>query len=298
MSKLSDYPLVHQRLKALKGTRLEWFRTLVRRWGVAGADVDKVIERKYQRALTEKSHGELKELLMRCEDSGENIDTLDRMLIEIVETPVLEDYPVICSLLESIYANKLNMLRALARKWRVHPPDADAAINEAYLAVRQLRARGEIQALLAEWKETPENLSRLESALSGLLVTYLHFKCQDIVRGYATEGSCPQHVTPDLSPAPFAQIDAATTLKRIDVIVEISHREGRITDRQWAFWQWQRANPEAKQQEFDPSLSPSEITRLKHSLYGSIVAHLLKSRTRDQGQQTSSDHRRIDWRNQ
>lgn len=285
MSKLGDYPLVQQRLKLLKETRLEWFRALIRRWGVAAADVHEVIERKHQKALTEKPPEELRELLARCKDSGENIDALDSLLTTIVESARLEDYPIIRSLLESIYASKINMLRALARKWRVHPPDADAAINETYLAVRELRSRGEIQGLFAEWHETPENLSRLESALSGLLVTYLHFKCKDIVRGYAGEGSYPQHVA--LSQASFAQIDAAATLKRIDVIVEIGCREGRITDRQWAFWQWQRANPDGKQQEFDPSLSPSEVTRLKQSLYRSIVAHLMKSRTRDRGVQNT-----------
>lgn len=281
MSKLGDYPLVQQRLKVLKETRLEWFRALVRRWGVDGADVDEVIDRKYQRALTEKPQDELKELLALRKDSGENIDALDSLLTTIVETTRLEDYPIIRSLLESIYANKINMLRALARKWRVQPPDADAAINEAYLAVRELRALGEIQGLLAEWQETPENLSRLESALSALMVTYLHFKCKDIVRSYAAVGSTSEHVAS--AQASIAQIDAAATLKRIDVIVEIIWREGRITERQRAFWQWQRVNPEAKQQEFDPSLSPSEVTRLKQSLYKSIVAHITKSRRTDRG---------------
>jgi len=186
--------------------------------------------------------------------------------------PKLGDYPIIRELLETLYREKLQYLRAMARRYGVLPGNEDDVIHETYMSLLDLEPRGIIQELLAGWQRTDANLARLDKSLIALFTFYLKFKCLDRLNNRPPD----QPIDEVAGPSPFGQLDLQVTLAWLDRLVDRMTRSGELSQLESQYWNWRRTNPEGKTKDFAKHLDPLRepggwITRAERSLFEKIA---------------------------
>lgn len=183
--------------------------------------------------------------------------------------PKLGDIPIIRERLDSIHRTRFEFLCAIARRAGVPADKAPDIVQEAYTAVLQLEPRDEIAALIDSWTPTPVNVARLDAALTALLVTYVRFRAKEYLR---KSRKAPQPIGAVTSDSGESAAIARLTVERLDRVASQLRVDGTLTDDEWAFWVWRRANPDAPDRDFNRSWPAYRILRTKLSLFRKLLA--------------------------
>ena len=203
------------------------------------------------------------------------------------EQGMLGSFLLIRERLESIYREKYEFCKAIARRRGIRPGDEDDVIQDTLLAVLRLAPQGNIQTILGQLEITDQDLAQLEQNLTALFVFYLK------LRRPRAEPPQPTSV-PDPVVNPYPELDVHLALTQIDRAVEEMYREGVVTDLEWEYWCWKRKHVEGRVADFAASLDPPRgpggwIRRLQKSLFEKIARRLGAS---EPGQWFASRNRR------
>jgi hypothetical protein len=187
----------------------------------------------------------------------------------------LGDSPIVQPRLEAIYSSRLDFLCAYARRLGVQESEVMDVVHDAYLSLCRLEPKREIGALVSAWEPTPENIERLEAALTALLVYYLRLRSLDRVR---REARGPVPLPAQAVDLNRAALLASIAVAELDAAMARLRKAGEVTEEEWTFWRWRRVNPDAPDQDFDHALAAWRIARIKSRLFAKLVAGLERAR--------------------
>lgn len=207
----------------------------------------------------------------------------------------LGTHPTVGPMIGDILKEEASFLSNLAFRLGVAQDDIEDVINEAYLDVHRLRPQGEVETLLNDWRPTTENVSKLRSALLAIFITYLKFKCRNYHRQRSRaagktslEDESIRRLLPffedggvrrflldlgllnNLDAERLEQGDPTEVEKFFGLLAF----KARLNEQERAFVLFRVANPDARDQDFDPDFKPYQITRIKQSAFRKIGGFL------------------------
>ena len=212
----------------------------------------------------------------------------------------LGEHSVIQPLLADILERNGMFLRNYVLRHGVEATSAEDIINEAYLTVCGLNPRGEVETLLRGLESSPRDRAEIEEnlrqPLTALFVYYLRLKCLDYHRQQKwqqdrltplndeTEGGAPlpfedrdlRRFLLDvglLSELDVGQLESGNLFMTLRFYELLADRSG-LDERERDFILFRVKHPKARDQNFDPTLHPSTVSRLKRSALKKIVAFL------------------------
>lgn len=212
----------------------------------------------------------------------------------------LGEHPILRPILESIFSEKMAFFRNLAASLGVRGEDADDVINDAYVRLHNLDPEGEIKKRLRAVERarvpSPEDLEVIKSDLTALFVHYLKLEClsyhkrqkKQMARNISLEAEMQAGWSPvfkdhgmvrflleaglpaGLNAEMTNQQDPFTIKRVINLMADLIG----WNEQERKFVLFRMANPDARNQDFDPLMPAYAISRNKTRAFIKLMRHL------------------------
>jgi hypothetical protein len=195
----------------------------------------------------------------------------------------LSTHPVVGPAFADVIDRGWATLASRANRGGVPPADCDDIVAKAVERVSRLALRGGLAALVDAWEDTPRNYEDLDRNVGGLLGHYLKYEIADYLRSEARRSRGVERIAtkPPSSPetASYRNLIVDLSAKdgiRADLVIagdpgetdklcELLYDRAGLSEMERRYNRWRRLNSDAFDFEFDRSLRPPKIARIKKS---------------------------------